>query len=113
MNKPLPQSKYGSDYRKNYERIFSNVSLYQCEKCGCVENTALGFYHSRTLSDLWPSEYTGKALCSECGPTKYRSGEPAQYGKWHGKFPKKVYPLDSLYTDDVGNIRRKSDDSVL
>ena len=49
------------------------MSLFKCEKCGCVENTALSLY--------WFSNWRkgiGK-LCSECDP---------QIGKWHGMFPK-------------------------
>lgn len=81
------------------------MSLYQCQKCGAVENTALGHYHSRGTS--WLPEK--RALCSECGPTEFSDGTPTEYGKWHGRFEKKCYPLDSLYTDSEGNVRRKSD----
>lgn len=44
------------------------MGLFQCEKCGCVENTALA-------SGWW-----NKKLCSECNP---------EIGKWHGLFKKK------------------------
>ena len=85
------------------------MSLYQCEKCGAIENTALGFYHSRNM-DIWPKEFEGKKLCSECGPTSYKDGKPTEYGKWHGRFNKSIHPLDTLYTDKQGNVRRKADD---
>lgn len=81
------------------------MSLYQCEKCGCVENTAFGWYHCRNMKDLTPPEDLGKALCSECGPTHYANGEAnRKCGKWHGKFEKTIYPLGSLETDAGGNI---------
>lgn len=64
------------------------MPLYCCEDCGCVENTALGFYWLRT-SELWPEEFRGKQLCSECGPLLYADGEPSDFGKWHGRFEKK------------------------
>lgn len=55
------------------------MSLFRCEICGCIDNTALGHYWCRGIK-----EYKGtiqeKALCSECDP---------EQGKWHGKFPKK------------------------
>jgi len=87
------------------------MSLYQCEKCGCVENTACGHYHCRDMKDMWAEEFIGKALCSACGPTHYKDGERnKECGKWHGEFEQKFYPLNSLYTDDDGNVRRKSDD---
>ena len=47
------------------------MSLFKCEKCGCVENTALSTY--------WFSE---KKLCSECDP---------RIGKWHGRFKKRKW----------------------
>ena len=47
------------------------MSLFICEKCKCIENTALCGY--------W---YKGNkpALCSECDP---------EFGKWHNCFPKR------------------------
>lgn len=73
------------------------MSLYMCEKCGCVENTALGFYWSRD-QPMWPEDVRGKALCSECGPTTFSNGDPTDLGVWHGRFEKrsaKGYHLDS------------------
>jgi hypothetical protein len=47
------------------------MPLFRCDKCGCIENTALGNY--------WMPHLEGKpALCSECDT-----------GTWHGKFDKK------------------------
>ena len=43
------------------------MPLFCCQKCGCIENTALGQY--------WTSE---EKLCSECAT-----------GEWHDAFPKK------------------------
>lgn len=84
------------------------MSLYQCDNCGCVENTALGWYHCRDCKRLTPKEYLGKALCCVCGPTKYPNGEPIEdMGKWHGRFERKFYPIGSLYTDHQGNVRDK------
>ena len=46
------------------------MPAYKCEKCGCMENTAITHY--------WTNKYEGKPLlCSEC-----------ETGKWHGRFPK-------------------------
>lgn len=85
------------------------MSLYQCDNCGVIENTALGFYHSRGVKDWWPEQYVDKKLCSECGPPTFKSGEPTEYGRWHGRFKKKFYPIGTMETDDEGNIRKKSD----
>lgn len=46
------------------------MSVYICEKCGCIENTALGGYW-RNVANKEPP------MCSECNT-----------GKWHGEFEK-------------------------
>jgi len=52
------------------------VSLFKCESCGCVENTALCNFNIKDFS----KDSDGRALCSECDP---------KIGKWHGVFPKR------------------------
>ena len=44
------------------------MSIFICDWCGCVENTA--------LCRVW---VTGKRICSECDP---------KIKKWHGAFSK-------------------------
>jgi len=48
------------------------MPVFRCEKCNCVENTAVSNWVTRP--------YDSPALCSECDPA---------IGKWHGRFPKK------------------------
>lgn len=71
------------------------MGLYKCAKCGCCENTALGFYHMRDMVDDFDwtglEEYKGQPLCSECAPKYFSDGKPTGFGKWHGKFPKEPY----------------------
>jgi len=64
------------------------VSLFVCEECGCVENTALGHWWSRNET-VWPEEYR-RALCSEHGPPTYPSGQSTKFGEWHGRFPQEM-----------------------
>lgn len=45
------------------------MSLFVCDRCGCVENTALG--------DYWGC---AEKVCSECST-----------GTWHGRFPKEKW----------------------
>lgn len=46
------------------------MSIYICEKCGCIENTALGGY--------WINKYNNElGMCSECNT-----------GEWHNEFEK-------------------------
>ena len=85
------------------------MSLYQCEKCGCIENTALGWYHCRNRMETnLPPELVGKKLCSVCGPTKLKSGEPiGRTGEWHGKFERRFFKKDSLCTNEEGCLSHK------
>lgn len=72
------------------------MPLFICEDCGCVENTALGRYWTRD-TDLWSDDNRGKALCSECSPTEFKSGEKYDRGgKWHGRFPKEKPKVEGL-----------------
>ncbi|HLP05090.1 MAG TPA: hypothetical protein VK152_06650 [Paludibacter sp.] len=67
------------------------MPLFKCEKCGCIENTALGHYWSRNWTEFKGTEFE-KALCSECTPIVYPNGElnKRATGKWHGQFPKEL-----------------------
>ena len=84
------------------------MSLFVCEKCGGIDNTALGRYHSRNIPGLWSEDNQGMALCCECAPTHFKDGglvnaydESRCYGKWHNKFPKRYYK-------DLSEKERKS-----
>jgi hypothetical protein len=80
------------------------MSLYQCENCGVIENTALGWCWGRKLKG---SPDTRK-LCSACAPTKFTDGSDTGHdGRWHGRFPQRFYPLGTMETDHDGNIREK------
>ena len=69
------------------------MPLFICQQCGCIENTACGFYWGRALN-LFGPELQGKALCSECAPDHYVDGSPnPRGGKWHGRFPKEFATL--------------------
>lgn len=49
------------------------MSTFVCEKCRCIENTALSHFWLRG---------DGPGLCSECDP---------EVGRWHECFPKTEY----------------------
>ncbi|MCK9428718.1 MAG: hypothetical protein M0R17_01740 [Candidatus Omnitrophica bacterium] len=71
------------------------MGIFSCEKCGCMENTALSKYWSRG---------EGPVLCSECDP---------KIGKWHGRFEKKsaagmlIGSDGFLYSSEIGLEWRK------
>lgn len=48
------------------------MPLFECERCGVVDNTALSDFWDRQWDDL-------SQLCSLCGK-----------GEWHGEFPREL-----------------------
>lgn len=85
------------------------MSLFQCENCGCAENTALscqGFVWGFEDYFCWAGkeQLKGKRLCSACGPTQYEDGEPSKYGKWHNEFDRVFLPKGMFKTNNVGNL---------
>jgi hypothetical protein len=88
------------------------VSLFQCEECGCIENTACACQGFKGFQEDWfdwsgIEDRKGKLLCSACGPAKFRDGEPTEYGKWHGEFKRKYLPLGLFKTSKNGNLEHK------
>ena len=87
------------------------MSLFQCENCGAIENTALasqGIGKHDFFIELFDwtgiEDRKGKLLCSECCPTKYSDGRPTEFGKWHGKFTRKIEALGKYKTGRDGNL---------
>lgn len=111
------------------------MSLFQCDKCGCVENTACtNGYHCpvswleerpevyasyREILGLKPDEPYGK-YCSACSPIwftkkgRYGVGpnpdpKPGRDGGlWHGRFERRFLPKGEFETAPNGNLRKKS-----
>jgi hypothetical protein len=108
------------------------MSLFQCDKCGCRENTACSnmghaFMNNaldadpgaraalasyREILGLKPGDKFG-AYCSACSPKWYKNGffgigpnpHPAPgEGLWHDKFPREFLPPGSMITDFQGNL---------
>lgn len=74
------------------------MPLFVCEKCGGIDNTALGRYWTKDLPDMWSADNEGMALCCECAPTQFKDGKPTNrpadmrtFGKWHNQFAKRYY----------------------
>lgn len=85
------------------------MSLFQCQHCGCCENTALswqGFAVFIATSCDWTGieDREGKKLCSACGPSRFMNGESTDGGKWHNKFPRVFLPLGMFRTAQNGNL---------
>lgn len=87
------------------------MSLYQCENCGCCENTALAMQPCTPVE--W-FDWSGKAglrgmhLCSACRPTRYADGKPVEdAGKWHGQFERVFLPKGEFRTNRQGNLEHK------
>lgn len=84
------------------------MSLYQCQHCGCCENTALGMQPGTPPEWFdWTGieDRRGKHLCSVCMPTKFKSGaRHEEAGKWHGYFERVFLPMGMFKTNRVGNL---------
>lgn len=85
------------------------MSLFQCEVCGCCENTALSHQGFKMMTDYFDWSYAperkGLALCSACGPMYYSDGEKnSKGGKWHNKFDRVYLPLKEFKTNKAGNL---------
>ena len=88
------------------------MSIFQCERCGCAENTAAGvgmFYHSPSSFDWsYAPERKGMKLCSVCGPTHLAGGmKTITQGQWHGLFPRVFLPLGMFVTNSQGNLAHR------
>lgn len=87
------------------------MSLFQCEACGCRENTALACQGFKELSGYFDWSYApereGMMLCSACGPARHAGGTPTKYGTWHGQFPRWFLPLGQFITNGAGNLEHK------
>lgn len=89
------------------------MSLFQCDKCGCIDNTALSAGYRirlwarddkatefKNLLGLSQDQPLGK-YCCVCSPFNPR--------EWHNKFERKFYPIGTMETDEQGNIRKKQE----
>lgn len=90
------------------------MPVFQCEKCGCVDNTATSNQmHAGPFAKYYDwtgrEEDKGKKLCKVCGPTKHSDGDPVKgAGKWHNYFDRQFLPLGEWETDpNTGNLRHK------
>lgn len=81
------------------------MSIFQCQVCGCAENTACGWYHSRFSESLNKPEDIGVAKCSACGPSTFPDGtNNERIGKWHNRFKRRFLPHGEFFTNENGNI---------
>jgi hypothetical protein len=73
------------------------MSLFQCNKCGCCENTATSNYAwNRVLA--YEAKLPPTDLCSACDPA---------IGKWHERFSRTYLPLGMFVTAKNGNLAHK------
>lgn len=86
------------------------MSIFQCEHCGCAENTALTHCWLKGERDCF--DWTGiedrmnLRLCSACSPERYSDGEPVRKGGgWHNKFDRVFLPKGEFHTNREGNLQ--------
>ena len=86
------------------------MSLFQCEHCGCCENTALTSGYLSINHDCFDwtgmEDREGKRLCSACNPAKFSDGTVSRKGgKWHGQFDRVFLPMGEFHTNREGNLQ--------
>lgn len=88
------------------------MSNFQCENCGCVENSVNGNYHTRFMPEMfdWTGKENlkGKLLCNVCTPNKWHDGKPNKYGVWHNRFRRRFLPKGEYVTNREGNLVHRS-----
>jgi len=84
------------------------MSLYQCEHCGCCENTALGMQSgtpARWFDWAGIEDRRGMHLCSACMPQFYSDGtRVSRGGGWHHQFARVYLPKGKFKTNARGNL---------
>jgi len=85
------------------------MSLFQCENCGCCENTALsGQGCNDGITDYYSwvgiEDRKGLKLCSVCAPTHYAHGGLTDFGIWHDCFERVFLPKGLFKTSKNGNL---------
>ena len=87
------------------------MSIFQCDKCGCAENTALGLYHRTHRNEVhFDGIPNNTVLCSACAPTRYKDGSPTRFtGQWHGRFHRTYLPKGMCFTNDNGELEHRED----
>lgn len=101
------------------------MSLFQCGKCGCVDNTATSNFGARwkwtnkdETGDMLAKvagynsfEEAPDELCCVCSPIYFNEKggyefNPLERYKWHGQFERQFWPVGTLKTNHEGNISR-------
>lgn len=84
------------------------MSVFQCVKCGCAENTASGVcghaFLSNSLDWTGLEAYEGKQLCIDCQPKRHKDGRTTKARR----FVAKLYlPKGMFITNEEGNLVHK------
>lgn len=85
------------------------MSLFQCQYCGCCENTAKGLsrVYGRIFDWKGMEERKDMKLCSACAPPYYVGGAATGFGAWHQRFPRRFLPKGMFRTARNGNLEHK------
>lgn len=65
------------------------MSLYVCDRCHSIENTALGMFNRASAHKRWFGDAIkeGEKLCSACTPSHFVDGSKnSKGGGWHDAF---------------------------
>lgn len=93
--------------------LFFSMAIYQCEWCGCKENSTKGNLNTWHMPDMYSwagiEDRKGMKLCSACSPIYYSDGKPCSKfnGQWHGCFERVFLPKGMFVTNGEGNLMHK------
>lgn len=92
------------------------MSLFQCEVCGCMDNTALSSVCTSQLPEVFDwsgvEDRMGKELCSACAPKYHADGKKSGLGAWHGEFDRVYLPMDQFFTNKCGDLEHRNSGST-
>lgn len=84
------------------------MPIFQCEVCGCQENTALSLQGTRPIADSFDwhgiENRKGMLLCSACAPIHFTDGEKTDLGVWHSMFERKYLPKGMFKIGQSGRL---------
>lgn len=79
------------------------MALFQCDECGCVENTAHGQCRRRNSKNLVISKDLGRYLCSaDTHPTFPSGANNPKGGRWHNYFRRDFLEIGKWKMDPDG-----------
>lgn len=92
------------------------MSLYVCDRCHSIENSALGMFNRACAHKRWFGDaiVEGEKLCSACMPSHFADGSVCtKGGGWHGEFDRELATIEWIKAQSDGFRMTAGAESVL